>query len=109
MKDFIILLVLGAFIIAMGIVNMCGNISTLHSYHRHRVAPENVKPFGRLVGLGTVLCGVGIIIFGTTEYIAQKIDSTPLTAVGAIVLVLLLIAGLGLSFYAMKKYNGGIF
>jgi len=109
MKDFIILLVFGALIIAMGAVNMCGNISTLHSYHRRRVSPENVRPFGKLVGLGTVLCGVGIIIFGTTNYIAEKTNATALTVVGAVVLVLLLIAGLVLSLYAMKKYNGGIF
>ena len=49
---------LGILIIIIGIVNMTGNISTLHSYHRHRVRPEDIKPFGRLVGLGTLLIGV---------------------------------------------------
>lgn len=109
MKDLIILLVFGAFVIVMGIVNMCGNVSTLHRYHRSRVAPENVKPFGRLVGLGTVFCGAGIMLFGTLDYLAATYSSLALTVVGIVLLVISLVAGLGLSFYAMKKYNGGIF
>ena len=55
---------LGLIIIVIGIVNMCGNISSLHSYHRNRVAPEDVKPMGRIVGLGTLLVGIGMVAFG---------------------------------------------
>ena len=109
MKDFLILLILGAFIIAMGVVNMTGNISTLHKYHRKRVAPENVKPFGRLVGIGTSTCGGGIIIFALLGYVGEKAESTALTVLGTVALIASLAVGLGLSFYAMIKYNRGIF
>ena len=55
MQDFIMTLVLGVLICVMGTINMTGNISTIHSYHRKRVTEENRKPFGRLVGLGTLI------------------------------------------------------
>ena len=43
--------VVGATCIVLGIINMCGNINTLHAYHRKRVRPEDVKKLGKLVGL----------------------------------------------------------
>ena len=52
MPEFIITLLLGIVCIVLGTLNMKGNISTLHWYHRKRVAEENRLPFGRLVGLG---------------------------------------------------------
>ena len=41
MKD-ILLLVLGVFITGIGLVNMMGNISTIHSYNRKNVKEEDV-------------------------------------------------------------------
>lgn len=40
--DNIALLILGIFISVIGIVNMTGNISTIHSYNRRRVKEEDV-------------------------------------------------------------------
>ena len=100
---------LGAVIIVFGVINMCGNVSTLHRYHRSRVAPENVKPFGRLVGLGTIFSGVGIALFGTLDYLAGVYSSVALKVVSIVLLAMLLSAGFVLTFYAIKKYNGGIF
>ncbi|MBQ8331912.1 MAG: hypothetical protein IJX94_05390 [Clostridia bacterium] len=37
-------------IAVLGIINMTGNISSLHWYHRQRVTKEDRKPFGKLVG-----------------------------------------------------------
>ena len=62
MLVFLTLIVLGIAVVILGIVNMSGNISTLHRYHRKRVSEEDIKPFGRLVGLGTVIMGVAFII-----------------------------------------------
>ena len=40
--DHIALLILGIFISVIGIVNMTGNISTIHSYNRRKVKEEDV-------------------------------------------------------------------
>ena len=64
MTEFITTLVVGILVSVLGIINMTGNISSLHRYHRHRVSEENKKPFGRLVGLGTLIVGVALMVFG---------------------------------------------
>ena len=55
-------LIVGVILIVIGITNYRGNISSIHSYHRHRVKDEDVKPFGRLMGSGTIIIGVGVIV-----------------------------------------------
>ena len=61
MKD-ILLLVLGVFITGIGLVNMMGNISTIHSYNRKNVKEEDVPAYGKTVGLGTVIIGLSLIL-----------------------------------------------
>lgn len=56
--------ILGITISILGISNMKGNISSLHWYHRQRVSPDDVMPFGKRVGLGTLIIGIAIIVFG---------------------------------------------
>lgn len=64
MECFITTTIVGIILCVLGCVNMTGNISSLHWYHRQRVTEENRKPFGKLVGLGTLTIGVAIILFG---------------------------------------------
>jgi len=109
MVEFITVLIFGVLISVLGIINMTGNISSLHWYHRQRVSEENKKPFGKLVGLGTLIIGIAIIVFGILFLIFEKIQINVLLVVGAIELIVSIIAGMIISFYAMKKYNGGIF
>ncbi len=109
MPAFIVLFAVGALIIALGISNMRGNISSIHSYHRQRVTEENVKPFGKLMGLGTLIIGVAVVLYGVLFLIFEFTGCVPLVIVGAVLLIASIIAGLAISFYAMKKYNGGIF
>jgi len=105
-EGLIVTIGIGILIIVLGAINMTGNISSLHSYHRHRVSEEDKKPFGRLVGLGTVLCGVSIVLLGIFSFVtAHSIFAT----VGLVASTVLLITGIGISFYAMIKYNKGIF
>ena len=51
----IIMLILGVFISVMGIVNIKGNISTIHSYNRRRVKEEDIPKYGKVVGTGTLI------------------------------------------------------
>jgi len=101
--------ILGIFIIVMGIANMKGNLSTLHRYHRHRVTEEDRLPFGRLVGLGTVIIGASVIVYSVCAAAAETLQNDVPAIVGAAVMIAGMIAGLALSFYAMIRYNKGIF
>lgn len=109
MLEFIVTLCLGIVICVLGIINMTGNISSLHSYHRKRVSAENIKPFGRLVGLGTLLIGIAMIVFGILFLIFERTQIGALVMIGAVELIASIVVGTAISFYAMIKYNGGIF
>ena len=64
----IVLLFVGALVCVFGSFNIAGNIDSLHSYHKRRIKPEDVKPFGRLIGSGTFTVGASIIV-GDVSYI----------------------------------------
>ena len=64
MGEFITQIVIGLVLIIIGIFNMKGNISLLHSYHRKRVKEEDIKPFGKKVGTGSIIIGITIILAG---------------------------------------------
>ena len=109
MAAFITIAGLGLLVSILGIINMTGNISSLHSYHRHRVTEENRKPFGKLVGLGTLILGIAMMIFGTLFFISEETGLDFLVIIGTVELIVGIVVGMAISFYAMKKYNGGIF
>ena len=109
MTEFITTLAVGILVSVLGIINMTGNISSLHRYHRHRVSEENKKPFGRLVGLGTLIVGVALMVFGGLMFIFEQTALQIILVIAPIILIAGVVVGLAISFYAMKKYNGGIF
>ena len=109
MAAFITVSGLGILISVLGIIDMTGNISSLHWYHRQRVTEENRKPFGKLVGLGTLIIGLSMIVFGILFLIFEQTQLRALVVIGVIELIVSIILGMTVSFYAMKKYNGGIF
>ena len=101
MTEAIMELAVGAFIIVLGILNAKGNISMLHSYHRKRVKEEDVIPFGRRIGAGTIIIGLTIIVAAITDLLSLNIAN--------IILIIGFIPGVILIAYAMMKYNKGIF
>jgi hypothetical protein len=109
MESVIVTLLVGILCVALGISNMRGNISSLHAYHRHRVSEEDRIPFGKKVGLGTVIIGIGILLLSVCSAIALHTENQVFMTIGSAVMIASLIVGLGLSFCAMKKYNKGIF
>ena len=109
MTSYIIAFLVGALCIVLGISNMRGNISSLHSYHRHRVSEEDRIPFGKQVGLGTVIIGIGIIIFSVMSAVTLYTENNIFTLIGTAVLIVGIVVGLIMSFKAMIKYNKGIF
>ena len=109
MAPFLTVSGLGILVSILGIINMTGNISSLHWYHRQRVTEENRKPFGKLVGLGTLIIGLSMIVFGILFLIFEQTQLQAFVVIGVIQLIVSIIVGMIVSFYAMKKYNGGIF
>ena len=101
MTEAVMELAVGAFIIVLGILNAKGNISMLHSYHRKRVKEEDVIPFGRRLGAGTIIIGLTIIAAAITDLLSLNIAN--------IVLIVGFVPGFILIAYAMMKYNKGIF
>ena len=105
----IITAVIGIVCIVIGISNRKGNISLLHSYHRKRVSEEDRIPFGKLVGLGMIIIGTSLTIGGGLNFAAVSLQENLYSILGTVVMVAGLISGLCVSFFAMFKYNKGIF
>ena len=99
--DNIALLILGIFISVIGIVNMTGNISTIHSYNRRKIKEEDVPKYGRAVGTGTLIIGVSLIAAFVTTFWSEEAMS--------FIVIPALVIGLGFILYAQFKYNKGIF
>jgi uncharacterized membrane protein YcjF (UPF0283 family) len=105
----IVTFLVGVVCIVLGISNMRGNISSLHSYHRSRVSEEDRIPFGKQVGLGTIIVGIGIIVFSVLSSVTLYTENDIFILVGTAVLIIGIVLGLVISFRAMIKYNKGIF
>lgn len=99
--DHLPLLILGIFISTLGIVNIKGNISTIHSYNRRKVTEEDVPKYGRAVGTGTLVIGVSLVLsYLITFWNEAAIDYIVLPA---------MIVGLAFILYGQIKYNHDIF
>ena len=109
MYEYIGAILVGVMCIVIGILNTKGNISMLHSYHRKRVKEEDILPFGRLVGLGMIIIGAAITVGGILSMVAVNTENKAWNIVSYVVIGIGLAVGLGFAFYAMKKYNKGIF
>lgn len=109
MAGFIASFIVGIICIVLGILNMRGNINTLHSYHTSRVREEDKIPFGKAIGLGTIICGVAISAYSVLLAIALYAPNEALTLSGTLALIAGLVIGLAICIYALIKYNKGIF
>ena len=76
--DNIALLILGIFISVIGIVNMTGNISTIHSYNRRKVKEEDVPKYGRAVGTGMSRRVIHSLVYSSPSLCNRIGRSSPL-------------------------------
>ena len=97
----IMLLVIGLVAAVIGVVNIRGNISTIHSYNRRNVREEDVPLYGKAVGTGTLLIGVALILACLVTFWNEGI--------AAYVAVPVLVLGFACILYGQIKYNHGIF
>ena len=77
--------------------------------HGIPMTEEDRIPFGKLVGLGMIIMGVGIMVLSVLSAVSVYTEQEIYLWIGNGVLIVSMVVGLGLSFYAMKKYNKGIF
>lgn len=96
-----LLLILGLLLSVLGLVNMMGNISTIHAYNRRRVREEDIPCYGRAVGIGTLIIGLSFVV-GFFLSLWNE-------ALVAFILLPALAVGLGFMLYGQLKYNHGIF
>ena len=97
----LMMLILGLFVSVIGIVNIMGNISTVHSYNRRNVKEEDIPKYGRAVGTGTLIVGIAMVLGYFVSFWNQTV------AEGFVLLALAV--GIGFILYGQFKYNKGIF
>lgn len=102
MLEHIVMILLGMLLLVLGILNMLGNISSIHWYNRRNITEENRKPYGKFVGIGTVIMGAGLVMTGLLQIITER-------KTGFFLLLSAIIVGLGFMGYAQIKYNRGFF
>ena len=92
--EYLGLLVMGILLSTLGIVNIRGNISTIHAWNRKRVKEADIPRYGRAIGAAFIAS------YLVTFWNAAVIDYIMLPGLGI---------GLALILYAQLKYNHGIF
>ena len=109
MESYIVPMLIGIICIVLGVCNTKGQLGSIHWYHRKNVTEENRIPFGKAIGRGTIIIGVSLVIYGGLSLATRLSKNNLFVLIGAIVLTVGIVVGLVLSFYAMFKYNKGIF
>lgn len=109
MSTFIVSLFAGVVCIVIGIFNMKGRIGTLKCKHRKRVTQEDLPVFSKLIGIGTIIMGIALLLFGIFSCVYFFTASIAFEYVGNAVLIAGLVVGGIISVYAMIKYNKGVF
>ena len=98
----IVLIICGVLLIIVGIFNVMGDISSVHSYNRRKVQEKGRKKYGLFIGLGTIAIGASLIITSILELIFTNSLLDIIILVGCGI-------GLALILIGQFKYNKGIF
>lgn len=101
-REFALPFLIGLMLSGLGIFNMRGNIATIHWYNRRKVKKEDQKIYCILIGLGTLLIGIGIVYFSVMMSFSYPVWMEYCPAV-------LMVLGLLLMLYSQFKYNRGLF
>lgn len=109
MIEVIVTFIVGIICIVIGIMNIRGNVSMLHEYHTKNVKEEDKESFGRLVGTGMLIIGGSIIAYSILKTLTIQLEDKIYIIIGTIIMIVGVIIGIFISFYAMRKYNDGIF
>ena len=95
-------IIIGIAITLLGIFNYKGNIKSIHWYNRKNVSKQNSEKYSKVMEIGTMIIGLGIVFPAIFQTI-YKLEETTYFTLGSIIVELLVIV------YAQFKYNKGIF
>ena len=109
MGEGIFAIVIGLVFVVISIMNFNGNIKMMHSYHIKNIKEEDVKPFGRLIGIGMLIVSIAIISLGALMIPATLLEDEMYTTISYFISVPLFVIGIGIAIFAVKKYNKTIF
>jgi hypothetical protein len=96
------MLILGLFCSILGVLNIKGNVSSIHWYNRRKVTEEDIPKYGRAVGCGTLIMGISFIATAILQMIFKSESLYYIVAFGIVI-------GLAFILYGQFKYNRGIF
>lgn len=102
----ITMLILGVLFVIIGIENVRGNIASIHWYNRRKITEETRKPYGKAMGIGTLIIAGGLIISAVLNMLV-KMNSAVL--ISGLITLITVIVGITFMLYAQFKYNKGIF
>ena len=102
MEDIIMMIVFGIVISILSLFNMKGNVSSIHWYHRMRIKKDDVKKYGLLVGAGTLIIGLSLILTGILKMFFSFEWINYINIISLLIWLILFV-------YAQVKYNKGIF
>ncbi len=109
MGEYIFAIAIGIILIVIGIFNRLGHIEMIHSYHRKRVTEEERVPFGQITGCGMIIIGASVVLSGILSLVSFLTNFALLELIANITVFAGLAVGTVFIFYAMFKYNKGIF
>lgn len=109
MPAFITILIVGIVLIVIGLSNIKGNIDSIHSYHKSRLAKEDEPIFAKLMSIGTLICGISVILFALLFLIGNLQNQPIFVNIGSYITIIGLAIGVGIMLYTTIKYNKGIF
>lgn len=101
-REYVSMIVIGILICSLGIFNIQGNIASIHWYNRRKVSKEDQLPYARLMGIGTFIIGITMILSACIQTLGN-------IELGAQMILIGIVIGLTIMIYAQYKYNKGIF
>lgn len=102
MTENIMMIVLGVILLPLGIMNIRGNISSIHWYNRTKITEETRKSYGKLMGIATLVIAIGLVLTGLLLFFIENQLVHFIGVAGCIIGVVIML-------YAQFKYNKGIF
>jgi hypothetical protein len=102
MSKFITLSLVGIILIVLGIINVKGDVSSIHWYNRRKVSEKDIPRYAKCMGTGSLIIGIAFIISTVAEAVFKTDIFDYMMISGCVV-------GLIVMLYGQIKYNKGIF
>ena len=94
---------MGIFLIIVGIVIWAGRkLELVHGEEASKVNSEDIKPYAKLLGIGVILMGLGVSLYGSLGAFEAIPSFVPYASLGVFA-----VAGVLVCYLGQKKYFKG--